>query len=146
MMTLAQLRRDIARMEPAAHAVDEARQAAALQDARHTALDALEAQGPRLARALDEFVLEGPHTNLGFHRWLVSHPEFAAGNLSTRFIDEHFRPEALAADRETSAVALLAAALHAREERLRVTVPAANGGRRSPWRWAERRRTVGRTR
>jgi len=100
----------------------------------------------RLMRALDEFVLEGPHTNLGFHRWLVAHSEFAAGNLSTRFIDEHFRPEALAADRETSAVALLAAALHAREDRQRVTLPAVNGGRRSPWRWAERRRPLGRTR
>jgi acetyl/propionyl-CoA carboxylase alpha subunit len=99
----------------------------------------------RMRRALDEFVLEGPHSNLGFHRWLVAHPEFAAGNLSTRFIDEHFKPEALAPDRETSAVALLAAALHAREDRMRVTLPAPNGSRR-PWRWAERRRTVGRTR
>ncbi len=99
----------------------------------------------RMMRALDEFVLEGPHNNLGFHRWLVAHPEFAAGNLSTRFIDEHFKPEVLAPDRETSAVALLAAALHAREDRMRVTLPAVNGGRR-PWRWSERRRTVGRTR
>ena len=100
----------------------------------------------RLMRALDEFVLDGPHTNLGFHRWLAAHPEFAAGNLSTRFIDEHFRPEALAADRETSAVALLAAALHTREERMRVALPTRNGIRRSPWRWAERRRSPGRTR
>jgi acetyl-CoA carboxylase biotin carboxylase subunit len=100
----------------------------------------------RLLRALDEFVLEGPHHNLAFHRWLVAHPEFAAGHLSTRFIDEHFRPGALGADRESSAVALLAAALHAREDRLRVTLPAANGTRRSPWRWAERRRATGRTR
>jgi acetyl-CoA carboxylase biotin carboxylase subunit len=100
----------------------------------------------RLLRALDEFVLEGPHTNLGFHRWLVAHPEFAAGNLSTRFVDEHFRSDALAADRETSAVALLAAALHAREDRQRVTLPPADGDRRSSWRWAERARGHGRTR
>jgi acetyl-CoA carboxylase biotin carboxylase subunit len=100
----------------------------------------------RLMRALDEFVLDGPHTNLGFHRWLAAHPDFAAGRLSTRFIDEHFRPESLAADRETSAVALFAAALHAREERMRVALPVRNGVRRSPWRWAERRRSPGRTR
>jgi len=100
----------------------------------------------RLARALDEFVLEGPHNNLAFHRWLAGHPEFAAAKLSTRFLDEHFRPSELAADPETSAVALLAAALHAREDRLRVTLPAPNGARRSPWRWAERRRAVGRSR
>src|SRR3990172_5746232 len=48
----------------------------------------------RMLRALDEFVLEGVHSNLGFHRWLAAHPEFVEGNLSTRFIEEHFRPGA----------------------------------------------------
>jgi hypothetical protein len=41
-------------------------------------------------------------------------------------------------------VAVLAAALHAREERLRVALPEGarvNGG--SSWRWAERRRPAG---
>jgi acetyl-CoA carboxylase biotin carboxylase subunit len=99
----------------------------------------------RLLRALDEFVLEGPHCNLGFHRWLAAHPEFAAGNLSTRFVEEHFRADALSASRETSAVALLAAALHAREDRMRVTLPP-DGNRRSPWRWAERAPVRGRSR
>jgi acetyl-CoA/propionyl-CoA carboxylase biotin carboxyl carrier protein len=33
----------------------------------------------RMLRALDEFVIEGPPTLLGFHRALVSHPCFAAG-------------------------------------------------------------------
>ncbi|MBI1798420.1 MAG: acetyl-CoA carboxylase biotin carboxylase subunit [Candidatus Eisenbacteria bacterium] len=37
----------------------------------------------RLLRALDEFVLEGPRHNLAFHRWLASHPVFAAGRKST---------------------------------------------------------------
>jgi acetyl-CoA carboxylase biotin carboxylase subunit len=98
----------------------------------------------RMLRALEEYVLDGPRQNLAFHRWLVAHPEFAAGNLSTRFIDEHFKPDALAPSRETSEVAVLAAALHAREERLRVALPEGarvNGG--SSWRWAERRRPAG---
>ncbi len=100
----------------------------------------------RLLRALDELVLEGVHSNVAFHRWLVSHPEFTAGNLSTRFLDEHFTPAVLAPSREVLEVALLAAALHAREERLRVTLPATNGAR-SRWRWAERRRrAAGRSR
>ena len=94
----------------------------------------------RMLRALDEFVLEGVHNNLAFHRWLLAHPDFVAGRLSTRFLDEHFRPGTLAPDAEAMTVALLAAALHAREDRLRVTLPESNGGRPSAWRWAERRR------
>jgi acetyl-CoA carboxylase biotin carboxylase subunit len=97
----------------------------------------------RLLRSLDEFVLEGPRTNLAFHRWLASHPAFAAGELSTRFLEQHFSPEALDAPRDTVDIALFAAALHAREERLRVTVPdGADAGGRSTWKWA--RRSVGR--
>ncbi|MBI5711668.1 MAG: acetyl-CoA carboxylase biotin carboxylase subunit [Candidatus Eisenbacteria bacterium] len=94
----------------------------------------------RLARALREFVIEGVHTNLSFHRWLVAHPEFVAGNLSTRFIEEHFDPTLLGPDAAAAEVALLAAALHAREDRLRVALPGSGDGARSPWRWAERRR------
>ena len=100
----------------------------------------------RMLRALDEYVLEGVHNNLAFHRWLLGHPDFAAGRLSTRFLDEHFRQDALAPDAEAAEVALLAAALHAREDRLRVTLPAPNGRRPSGWRWAERRRASARAR
>jgi acetyl-CoA/propionyl-CoA carboxylase biotin carboxyl carrier protein len=38
-----------------------------------------EAARMRMLRALDEFVIEGPSTLLGFHRALLSHPCFAAG-------------------------------------------------------------------
>jgi acetyl-CoA carboxylase biotin carboxylase subunit len=91
----------------------------------------------RMLRALDEFVLEGPRTNIAFHRWLLAHPEFAAGHLSTRFLDDHFTADALAPAPESTQVALLAAALHAREEYERVSV--ANGGgepSRRSWRWS----------
>jgi acetyl/propionyl-CoA carboxylase alpha subunit len=97
----------------------------------------------RMLRSLDEFVLEGIPTNIGFHRWLVAHPEFAAGRLSTRFLDDHFAADALAPGAEALDVALIAAALHAQDERERVTLPAANGGPRSRWRWADRRRRPG---
>ena len=33
----------------------------------------------RMLRALDEFVIEGPTTLLGFHRALLSHPCFVEG-------------------------------------------------------------------
>jgi acetyl-CoA carboxylase biotin carboxylase subunit len=97
----------------------------------------------RMSRALREYVLEGVRHNLAFQSWLVNQPEFAAGRLSTRFVDEHFRPEVLAPNPEAAEVALLAAALHAREERQAVALPAGNG---SSWKWAERRRASGRPR
>jgi acetyl/propionyl-CoA carboxylase alpha subunit len=48
-------------------------------DDRDAALDLL-------ARALDETVVEGVTTNLPFLRWLVSHPAFRRGELSTGFL------------------------------------------------------------
>ena len=39
-----------------------------------------------LARALDEAAVEGVTTNLPFLRWLVAHPAFRRGELSTRFL------------------------------------------------------------
>ena len=96
----------------------------------------------RLSRALGEFVLEGVHNNITFHRWLVNHPEFAKGNLSTHFLDEHFTAEALEPGREATEVAILAAALHAREQRLKVVLPQWNAERaQSRWKWSDRPRT-----
>ena len=93
----------------------------------------------RLLRALHEFVIEGVHTNLTFHRWLASHPAFVAGDLSTRFLEEHFRPEVLKPGAEVTEAAVLAAALHARAERVGVALPAEEAGpRRSAWRWSAR--------
>ena len=83
-------------------------------------------------------------TNIEFHRWLVAHPEFAAGHLSTRFLEEHFTPGALTPTAEQQEVALVAAALHAREERSKQALPSGNGGgERSSWRWGDRRRSSG---
>jgi len=43
----------------------------------------------RLADALDETVVEGVTTNLPFLRWLVAHPAFRRGELSTAFLARH---------------------------------------------------------
>jgi acetyl-CoA/propionyl-CoA carboxylase, biotin carboxylase, biotin carboxyl carrier protein len=40
----------------------------------------------RLSEALDETVVEGVTTNLPFLRWLVAHPAFRAGEVSTGFL------------------------------------------------------------
>jgi 3-methylcrotonyl-CoA carboxylase alpha subunit len=55
--------------------------------------------------------IAGPKTNLDFLRWLVSHPQFEMGNISTRFIDKYYRPGAFPL--APPQVAVAAAALHA---------------------------------
>ena len=41
----------------------------------------------RMRRALDEFVLLGVKTNIPVHRYLLHHPAFQAGDISTSFLD-----------------------------------------------------------
>jgi acetyl/propionyl-CoA carboxylase alpha subunit len=42
-----------------------------------------------MLQALDEYVVLGPQTNLSFLRAIITHPAFAAGDLSTDFLQEH---------------------------------------------------------
>ena len=51
----------------------------------------------RASRALREFVLIGPATTIPYHRAILESPVFRAGNLTTRFIDDH--PELIEAAR-----------------------------------------------
>src|SRR4030095_12847 len=41
----------------------------------------------RMSRALDFFVVEGIHTSIPLHKRILRDPDFAAGRLSTRFIE-----------------------------------------------------------
>jgi acetyl-CoA carboxylase biotin carboxylase subunit len=41
----------------------------------------------RLRRALSEFIVEGPKTNLDLHRRIVDHPDFIAGRLDTHLLE-----------------------------------------------------------
>jgi acetyl-CoA carboxylase biotin carboxylase subunit len=41
----------------------------------------------RLRRALSEFIVEGPKTNVAFHRRLIEHADFQAGRLDTRLLE-----------------------------------------------------------
>ena len=43
----------------------------------------------RARRALREFVVAGPATTIPYHRAILESSDFKAGNLSTRFIDDH---------------------------------------------------------
>ncbi|HXH20164.1 MAG TPA: acetyl-CoA carboxylase biotin carboxylase subunit [Chitinophagales bacterium] len=66
----------------------------------------------RMARAIDEFRISGMRTTLPFGRFIMHHPEFRKGNLSTRFIEEHFSPEKLAhSDNSEAEIASIIGAL-----------------------------------
>lgn len=41
----------------------------------------------KMKRALDEFVIEGIKTTIPFHRQLMMHPDYLAGNYTTNFMD-----------------------------------------------------------
>ncbi|MCY3622742.1 MAG: carbamoyl-phosphate synthase large subunit [Gammaproteobacteria bacterium] len=52
----------------------------------------------RTSRALSEFRIEGVETNIAFLQAILSHPDFVAGNVHTRFVDEHMAGLAAASD------------------------------------------------
>jgi acetyl-CoA carboxylase, biotin carboxylase subunit len=56
----------------------------------------------RMLRALDELHIEGFATNQPFHRALFAEPAFVAGDLSTRFLEEHDLQGRIAADVQAS--------------------------------------------
>src|SRR5690625_7169961 len=48
----------------------------------------------KMKRALDEVVIEGVKTTIPFHRQLMEHPDFIAGNYTTAFMDDfEMKPE-----------------------------------------------------
>ena len=57
----------------------------------------------RAQRALDEFQLEGPDSNLSFLQNILAHPEFIAGDVHTRWIDERIGELAASSDNGTDA-------------------------------------------
>jgi acetyl-CoA carboxylase biotin carboxylase subunit len=52
----------------------------------HTREEAID----RMVQALDEFVIEGVSTTLPFHKTVMQHPAFRAGDFDTHFIETHF--------------------------------------------------------
>ncbi|MGH7496076.1 MAG: acetyl-CoA carboxylase biotin carboxylase subunit [bacterium] len=54
----------------------------------------------RMERALDEFVVEGIHTTIPFHKKVMADPDFQSGNFDVKFVEHFLRktsltPEAL---------------------------------------------------
>ena len=48
----------------------------------------------KMKRALDEFIIEGVKTTIPFHRQLMEHPDYIAGNYTTKFMEDFvMKPE-----------------------------------------------------
>lgn len=48
----------------------------------------------KMKRALDEFIIEGIKTTIPFHRQLMEHPDYIAGNYTTKFMEDFvMKPE-----------------------------------------------------
>ena len=43
----------------------------------------------KMRRALDEFIIEGIHTTIPFHRKMMDNPDFISGNFDTKYLDNH---------------------------------------------------------
>ena len=56
-----------------------------------------EAAIEKMIRAIDEFEITGIETTLGFCRFVMQHESFRSGNFDTRFVENFFSPQALAA-------------------------------------------------
>jgi acetyl-CoA carboxylase biotin carboxylase subunit len=97
----------------------------------------------RMARALDELMVEGVATNQGFHRRLMADSEFRAGEIDIQFLDR--RPDLLVPHlSEDQTVALAIAAALAEEESRAVRRPPVSGdGRPQASHWLQRARLEG---
>ena len=91
----------------------------------------------RMLRALDEYHISGVTTNIDFHKAILQHPEFALGNLSTRFINEHYEASVEQSNSVAEAVAL-AAALNEHRDRNRLSSSKVTKSRESRWKMSGR--------
>ncbi len=104
----------------------------------------------RMRRALDEYQVMGVRTTIPFARWLMQHPRYLAGDMSTDFIAEEWDTRNTAppapgeTENETPAqiAALVGSILlnqHIEEEKLRRRPTGENGAETNRWRDAARR-------
>ena len=95
----------------------------------------------RLRRALDETLVGGLQTDLGFHRWLVDEPAFVTGDYDTGFVPEHWVGGPALDDDERELAATAAAAARSLVPGSRRTAAAAAASD-SAWAAAARREAL----
>jgi acetyl/propionyl-CoA carboxylase alpha subunit len=85
----------------------------------------------RMYRALGEYQVLGVKTTIPFHRWLMRHEPFAAGDLDTEIVGRDWQPSDEPSDQLAEHVAVLAALVeHLNRGRRRPTVATADEGGR----------------
>ena len=94
----------------------------------------------RMRRALSEYEVAGPQTNLQFFRQLLAHSEFVEGQLDTGFIDRMLAEGTLKIPPppELDRVAVLAVALEMKRRRQQLRGEPRKNGRESRWKAAGR--------
>src|SRR5690348_609340 len=94
----------------------------------------------RMRRALSEYEVAGPQTNLQFFRQLLAHSEFVEGQLDTGFIDRMLAEGTLKIPPppELDRVAILAVALEMQRRRQQLRGETRTNGRASRWKAAGR--------
>jgi acetyl/propionyl-CoA carboxylase alpha subunit len=95
----------------------------------------------RMHRALGEYHVLGVKTTVPFHRWLLKHPPFVAGDLDTELLERDWHPDG-SLDPETAehAAILAAIAQHLGQARQR---PAASSSPEEVGRWLSFARRAG---
>jgi acetyl-CoA carboxylase biotin carboxylase subunit len=96
----------------------------------------------RMARALDELVVEGVGTNQGFHRRLMADAEFRAGDIDIQFLE---RRQELTTPTMTAeqAIAIAVAAALAEDEARALRRPAVSNGDHGSPQWLNHARLEG---
>ncbi len=58
----------------------------------------------RMIRAIDEYIITGITTTLGFGKFVMQHEAFRSGKFDTHFVKKYFSPEVLNEDNEQEAI------------------------------------------
>lgn len=92
----------------------------------------------RMIRAIDEYVITGITTTLGFGKFVMQHEAFTSGNFDTHFVKEYFTPDVLQQNNEDEAkiAALIMHQLLSSTKNI-VDTPVAAGSN-----WAKNRRNL----
>nr|WKN37654.1 acetyl-CoA carboxylase biotin carboxylase subunit [Tunicatimonas sp. TK19036] len=94
----------------------------------------------RMLRAIDEYQISGVATTLPFCRLVLQHPDFVSGTFTTKFVEEHFRPEELSEENTPDEEALATAlAVHLWEQHFEKASPVNQVNAHSDRAWRKRR-------
>jgi len=97
----------------------------------------------RMLRALFEYRLQGITSNLAFHRWVLDHPRFRAGDYDTNFIPQEYHGLPAAADgTDPDTIAIAAAAVALVERQHALAARALPTRAHNPWRDVARREAL----